>query len=102
MAAEQARELLAEHLGRVGPADPFAIRVLAVVHRPGTRAARLDGIERDLLVRLPSALSIDQIARELRIPPTEASIRIRAIYRKLGVSSRRTAVSVAHEAGLLR
>jgi LuxR family maltose regulon positive regulatory protein len=64
-------------------------------------AGVIHGIERELLVRLPSALSIDQIARELRIPPTEASTRIRAIYRKLGVSSRRSAVSVAHEQGLL-
>jgi LuxR family maltose regulon positive regulatory protein len=101
MAAGQARELLAEHLGRAGSTDPFAIRALAVVHRPSIRAARLDGSERELLVRLPSALSIDQIARELRIPPTEALTRIQAIYRKLGVSSRRTAVSVAHEEGLL-
>jgi LuxR family transcriptional regulator, maltose regulon positive regulatory protein len=101
MAPEQARELLAEHLGRVGATDPFAIKALAVVHRPDARAARLDRIERALLVRLPSALSVDQIARELRIPPTEASTRIRAIYRKLGVSSRRTAVSAADEEGLL-
>ena len=101
MIAGQARELLAEHLGRAETSDPFAIRALAVVHRPGTRAARLDDIELELLVRLPSALSINQIARELRIPPTEASTRIHAIYRKLGVSSRRTAVSVAHEEGLL-
>jgi LuxR family maltose regulon positive regulatory protein len=101
MAPKQARELLAEHLGRVGATDPFAIRTLAAVHRPDTRAARLDRIERALLVRLPSALSVDQIASELRIPSSEASARIRAIYRKLGVSSRRTAVSTAHEEGLL-
>jgi LuxR family maltose regulon positive regulatory protein len=102
MTTGQARELLAEHLGRADAADPFAIRALAVVHRPGTRAARLDAVELELLVRLPSALSVNQIARELRIPPTEASTRIHAIYRKLGVSSRRTAVSAAQEAGLLR
>jgi LuxR family maltose regulon positive regulatory protein len=101
MAAGQARELLAEHLGHAGHTDPFSMRALAIVHRPGSRAAPLDSIERELLVRLPSALSIDQIATELRIPSTEASTRIRAIYRKLGVSSRRTAVSVAHEEGLL-
>jgi LuxR family transcriptional regulator, maltose regulon positive regulatory protein len=64
--------------------------------------ARLEDNERDLLGRLTSALSIDQIARDLRIPPTEASTRVHAIYRKLGVSSRRTAVCVAHEEGLLR
>jgi LuxR family maltose regulon positive regulatory protein len=100
-AAGQARELLVEHIGRMESTDPFAIRALAVVHRPGARAARFDDLELELLVRLPSALSINQIASELRIPPIEASTRIHAIYRKLGVSSRRTAVSVAHEEGLL-
>jgi LuxR family maltose regulon positive regulatory protein len=99
--AGQARELLVEHLGRMERSDPFAIRAMAVVHRPGNRPARLDDLELELLVRLPSALSINQIASELRIPPIEASTRIHAIYRKLGVSSRRTAVSVAHEEGLL-
>jgi LuxR family maltose regulon positive regulatory protein len=101
-AASQARELLTEHLGRDGATGPFVFRAMAVVHRPGTRVARLDDVERELLVRLPSALSIDQIAEELRIPATEASTRVHAIYRKLGVSSRRTAVSIAHEEGLLR
>jgi hypothetical protein len=46
----QARELLAEHLGRAEATDPFAIRALAVVHRPGTRAARLDALDLGLLV----------------------------------------------------
>jgi LuxR family maltose regulon positive regulatory protein len=97
MTVGQARELLAEQLGQAGATGPFVIRAMA-----GTRAARLDDVERELLVRLPSALSIDQIAEELRIPATEASTRVHAMYRKLGVSSRRTAVSIAHEEGLLR
>jgi LuxR family maltose regulon positive regulatory protein len=99
--AGQSRELLAEHLDRAEATDPFALRALAVVRRPGTRAARLDDIEHELLVRLPSALSVHQIAKELGIPPAEATTRVHAIYRKLGVSSRRTAVSTAHEEGLL-
>jgi hypothetical protein len=65
------------------------MRALAVVHRPGTRAARLDALELELLVRLPSALSIAD-------PADRCVHRIRAIDRKLGVSCRRTAVSVAH------
>ena len=98
----QARELLAGHVGRVAETETFAARALAAGRRPDTRTARLDDGELRLLARLPSPLSVDQIARELRIPSTEASSRIRAVYLKLGVSSRRTAVSVAYERGLLR
>jgi LuxR family maltose regulon positive regulatory protein len=99
--AGRGRELLAEHLDRAEATDPFVLRALAVVHRPAGPAARLDDIEYELLVRLPSALSIHQIARELRIPPAEAITRVHAIYRRLGVSSRRTAVSAACEERLL-
>ena len=102
MAGGQARELLIRHVGRAAETGPFAARALAASRRPDTRTARLDDGELRLLARLPSPLSVDQIARELRIPPTEVSSRIRALYLKLGVSSRRTAVSVAYERGLLR
>jgi LuxR family maltose regulon positive regulatory protein len=102
MAGGQARELLVRHVGRAAETEPFAARALAASRRPDTRTARLDDGELRLLARLPSPLSVDQIARELRIPPTELSSRMRALYLKLGVSSRRTAVSVAYERGLLR
>ncbi len=102
MAGGQARELLAGHVGRAGKAGPFAARALAANRRPDTRTARLDASELRLLARLPSSMSVDQIAGEMRIPPSEASTRIRAVYLKLGVSSRRTAVLVAEERGLLR
>ena len=100
-AAGQARELLAGLIARITTNQQFAARALAAGRRPDTRTARLDDGELQLLARLPSALSVDEIARELQIPATETSARIRAVYLKLGVSSRRTAVSEAYERGLL-
>jgi ATP/maltotriose-dependent transcriptional regulator MalT len=69
----------------------------------GTAAAPtvLDAAELTLLVRLPSPSSVETIARELAVPATEVRDRMRTIYRKLGVSSRRTAVAAAAERGLL-
>jgi LuxR family transcriptional regulator, maltose regulon positive regulatory protein len=66
------------------------------------RCIRLAGAERQVLARLSAPLSVEQIAGELGIPTTETTARMRAIYRKLGVSSRRAAVAVAYERGLLR
>jgi LuxR family maltose regulon positive regulatory protein len=51
---------------------------------------------------LSSPLSVDQIAGELGSPIAEMQARLRMIYRKLGVSSRRNAVTAAFERGLLR
>lgn len=102
LAAGHARELLDEHLDPIGAAEPFAARAPAADRPPEYRSARLDDTEVRLLARLPSSLSMEQIAEELQMSPTEASTGVRAVYRKLGVSSRRTAVSTAYERGLLR
>jgi LuxR family transcriptional regulator, maltose regulon positive regulatory protein len=100
-----ARLLLDHHLGRTpDPASTaeFAARALAagrgVDHR---RTARLDEAELGVLAHLRSPLSVQQIAGTLGLPVTETHARIRVVYRKLGVSSRRTAVAAAHERGLL-
>jgi LuxR family transcriptional regulator, maltose regulon positive regulatory protein len=84
-----------------GSTGAFAVRALTVGRRLDARTARLDDVELSMLARLPSPLSVDQIAGELQIPPVEARRRIRAVYRKLGVSSRRKAVLVGYERGLL-
>ena len=52
---------------------------------------------------LPSPLSVQQIADELGIAGSEeAHGMMRTIYRKLGASSRRTAVAAAFDRRLLR
>ena len=100
------RDFLDHHLSREGTGQHTAARALVAALSPSksqpSRPAPLDEVELRLLARLPSALSVDQIAMQLHLSPTAVSTRIRTVYRKLGVSSRRTAVVVAYEYGLLR
>jgi LuxR family transcriptional regulator, maltose regulon positive regulatory protein len=104
MAEPPARALLGRQLGRGGTAEPFAARALAAgrtAHR--RRTGPLSDDELAMIELLPSPLSVEQIAAELGIRNTEeAHGMIRTIYHKLGVSSRRTAVSTAFERNLLR
>jgi LuxR family maltose regulon positive regulatory protein len=99
-----ARALLGHHLARRGPAEPFATRALAAgrsAHR--RRPAPLSDKELVMIKLLPSPLSVQQIAAELGIAGSEeAHGMMRTIYRKLGASSRRTAVAAAFERRLLR
>ena len=59
--------------------------------------------ERELAVLryLPSTLSLPEIARELYVSPNTVKTQCSAVYRKLAVTSRRAAVQVAREQGLL-
>jgi LuxR family maltose regulon positive regulatory protein len=50
---------------------------------------------------LPTNLSLADIAKRLYVTRNTAKSHAAAIYRKLGVSSRGDAVTVAREAGLL-
>ncbi len=101
-AGAQARQLLDDHVNRSGTAGSFVTRALAAGSQPTLRTARLDGAEERVLERLASSLSVEQIAGELEIPVMEARARMRMVYLKLGASSRRSAVTAAHERGLLR
>ena len=59
--------------------------------------------ERELAVLryLPSTMSLPEIARELYVSPNTVKTQCSAIYRKLGVTSRREAVQAAREHHLL-
>jgi LuxR family maltose regulon positive regulatory protein len=99
-----ARALLRHHLRRSGAAEPFAARALAAchgVHR--RRTGRLTTVELSMVRLLASPLSVEQIAVELDIGGTEeAHGMLRTVYRKLGASSRRSAVAAARERRLIR
>lgn len=71
----------------------------AVVQRRGL--APLTRAETRVLELLPTQLSGDQIAARLFVSPNTVKTHVRAIYRKLGVTTRTHAVERAREAGLL-
>jgi LuxR family maltose regulon positive regulatory protein len=81
---------------------PLGRRVAAVLAttRPGP-AAPLSERERAVLALLPSLLSAGEIADELTVSVNTVKSHIRSIYSKLGVSTRRDAVRLAHEHALL-
>ncbi len=102
LAEAEARELLGSHIARSTSTEPFAVRALAAGHGYERPTAPLDAAESQVIALLSSPLSVEQIAGELGIPIADTQARLRMIYRKLGVSSRRDAVTAAFERGLLR
>jgi LuxR family maltose regulon positive regulatory protein len=104
MAEPPARALLGHHLGRGRTTEPFVARASAAgrgVH--WTHTIPLTDAELSMIELLPSSLSMAQIAVELDIAVgEEARGMMHTIYRKLGASSRRTAVAAAFERRLLR
>jgi LuxR family maltose regulon positive regulatory protein len=62
----------------------------------------ISGREAVVLALLPSLLNAREIAAEFTVSVNTVKSHIRSIYAKLGVSSRREAVRVAQERGLLR
>jgi LuxR family maltose regulon positive regulatory protein len=102
LAEPEVRALLVDQLGDVEDHRTFAYR--AFVSGGRTRpapAVRLSAREREVLDQLPSLRNLDEIADQLAVSVNTVKSHVRAIYGKLGVSSRRTAVLAAHEQGLL-
>lgn len=58
--------------------------------------------ERDVLRFLPGRLTVPEIARELGVSPNTLKTHLKGLYRKLGVTSRDDAVTVARDLGLVR
>lgn len=101
LAGPRTQELLVTRAAGNG-LGPFADRVAAaraaVVADP---AVPLSDRERDVLELLPSLLTSRQIAEEFTVSVNTVKTHVRAIYAKLGVSSRSDAVARAKDAGLL-
>ena len=97
------RELLVHQMGSFGDAELVAEAALGALRRAQDPAAvrLLSGREIEVLSLLPTLLSLEEIADELDITINTVKSHCRAIYTKLGVSSRRGAVVAAHERGLL-
>jgi LuxR family maltose regulon positive regulatory protein len=95
--------LLVDQLGLIEDRRTFAARALAVRRRAAHGpAVLLSARERDVLAQLPSLRNLDEIADGLAVSVNTVKSHVRAIYAKLGVSTRRTAVLTAHEHGILR
>lgn len=101
-AGQSVRTLLAQGAGRFGRLDPFATRVLAAL--PASAPDPTDGLterEQALLAELPSMRTAEEIAHTLFVSVNTVKTHLRGIYRKLGVSHRRDAITVARQRGLL-
>ena len=95
--------LLVDQVNSAAGQGTFAVRCLAarrqVHHRgPGTP---LSARERDVLTELSSLSNLGEIADDLEVSVNTIKSHVRAIYGKLGVSTRRAAVLMAHDRGLL-
>ncbi|MEU7790283.1 LuxR C-terminal-related transcriptional regulator [Amycolatopsis sp. NPDC049159] len=91
--------LLIDHSGGFGSLDRFAqsVRGRLVPHTP---SSGLTDREQVVLNRLPSQCSLDEIASDLTVSVNTVKTHVRAIYGKLGVNNRRSAVVVARHHGL--
>jgi LuxR family maltose regulon positive regulatory protein len=101
-AGDEVRALLVDELVGGGDRGAFAARVVAA--RTGTHAPVMAGLsarQYDVLGRLPSLDSLEEIAEDLDVSINTIKSHIRAIYAKLGVGTRRDAVLTAHQQGLL-
>ncbi len=96
------RDHLAAHQGAFGDQDPLVEVVLtrAASDVPADRDP-LTERERAVLAFLPTMRSSTEIAQDLAVSLNTIKTHQRAIYQKLGVTSRRDAVSRARRVGLL-
>ncbi len=93
------RDLLARQIGSFGSGDAAAARVLKIGGAADRSDAVFTGRERDVLGLLASPRSLGEIAAELGVAPSTVKTHVRAIYSKLGVSSRRAAVAAGRRRG---
>jgi LuxR family maltose regulon positive regulatory protein len=102
LAGQGLRVLLVDQLN--GDRDPaaFAFRCLTARQRVNRSAApELSAREHDVLTELVSLSNLGEIADDLAVSVNTVKTHVRAIYSKLGANTRRTAVLLALERGLL-
>lgn len=102
LAGQGVRVLLVDQLGGSTDTAAFTFRCLSV--RPQVRrppAPRLSTREHSVLIQLNSLNNLGEIAEDLDVSVNTIKSHVRAIYGKLGVTTRRTAVLTALEHGLL-
>jgi LuxR family maltose regulon positive regulatory protein len=101
-ACASVRGLLVVQQGSFGESNRFAARAAQAASGVRDDVVRvLSERELGVLAMLPSLLPLADIAADLTVSVNTVKSHVRSIYTKLGVSSRREAVLVAHERGLL-
>jgi LuxR family maltose regulon positive regulatory protein len=96
------RVLLVDQLGGVRDPSAFAFRCLASERRPREPLPTpLSARERDVLAQLVSLSNLGEIAEDLDVSVNTVKSHVRAIYGKLGVTTRRAAVLTALEHAVL-
>jgi LuxR family maltose regulon positive regulatory protein len=102
VAGPELRDLVARDSGRFGRLEHFADQVLAATQPAvGEPLEPLTARELELLTHLPSLLTAEEIAASLYVSVNTVKTHLRGIYRKLGVNSRREAITLARARGLL-
>jgi LuxR family transcriptional regulator, maltose regulon positive regulatory protein len=102
LAGQGVRVLLVDQLGGARDPSAFAFRCLAARQRVRQSSTpQLSARERDVLAQLLSLSNLGEIAEDLDVSVNTVKSHVRAIYGKLGVNTRRTAVLTALERGLL-
>ncbi len=94
---------------RSAPLDDFAVAVLELLERvlplpePAARAVLVEPLsDREVIVLryMTSRLTTSEIAKELFISVNTVRTHTKAVYRKLGVTSRQDALTEAHRLGI--
>jgi LuxR family transcriptional regulator, maltose regulon positive regulatory protein len=98
---EEMLVLLRQERGRWGTLEDLAERIAGAVQRAGPSLEVLTTRELEVLVELPTMRTVDEIAQSMYVSVNTLKTHLRSVYRKLGVSSRRDAVSAARMRGLL-
>lgn len=108
-APDRTRSLLVSHRGRFGSHETFVADVIDAIRggdhpsntTPAVGGEEMTARELDLLQDLPSLLSLAEIAEAHVVSLNTVKTHLKAIYRKLGVGSRREAVDRARGLGLI-
>jgi LuxR family maltose regulon positive regulatory protein len=101
---DSVRAVLAHGLHRYGPHDEVAMRILAQGRESAAQpqpAGALTPKERELLSELKTLRTVGEISDDMLLSINTVKTHMRGIYRKLGVSSRRTAIAEAERLGLV-
>lgn len=101
-AGQDIRRLLVAQVGRLGRLSHFVEKLLHVIPAAAVDlTVELTPREAQLLRELPSLATLEEIAASFYLSVNTIKTHLRNLYRKLGVTSRRDAITAARQRGLL-